>query len=92
MLSLYRALLRRRRSSAALSVGAFALAESDEDVLAFERRHGGERLLVALNLGGQERRLALPPDARILETTLATPAAGGLRPNEGLIVSLAENR
>ena len=94
MLALYRALLRRRRSSAALSIGAFALAESDEEVLAYERRHGAERLLVALNLGARERRLLLPPGARILETTLTTPpaAAGGLRPNEGLIVSFDGDR
>ena len=29
-------------------------------VLAYERRHGAERLLVALNLGGRPQRLALP--------------------------------
>ena len=36
----------------ALSIGDFALLDAAGDVLAFERRHGAERLIVALNLGG----------------------------------------
>lgn len=94
MLSLHRELLALRRTRPALAVGSFTLVAGHNDVLAFERRMGEERLLVALNLGKGERTLALPGAADgILLSTLADPAPLGetslsLRPNEGIILSL----
>ncbi|OYW11571.1 MAG: alpha-amylase, partial [Planctomycetales bacterium 12-60-4] len=92
MLALHRTLLALRRRHPALSVGSLALIEADEDVLAYERREGSERLLVVLNMGGQARRLMLPGDSRIedvLASTLPLRAMDGtLRPDEGLILKM----
>ncbi len=51
ILTLYRRLLAVRRAHPALSIGDITLLDTDGDVLAYERRHGAERLIVALNLG-----------------------------------------
>ena len=89
MLSLHRALLALRRAEPALSVGSYIPIEGAEDVLAYERRDTatGRRLLVALNLGGQEREL---PDAasgrRTLLSTYMDKGAPRLRPDEGVVV------
>jgi alpha-glucosidase len=95
ILTLYRRLLAMRRTHPALSVGDFALLDAEGDVLAYERRHGAERLIVALNLGRQPHRLQLPDwasDWRPLLSTLAdgAPAVNGallLRGNEGVILT-----
>jgi glycosidase len=95
ILMLYRRLLALRRTSPALSIGSFALLDAEGDVLAYERRHGAERLIVALNLGLRTQRLQLPgwaSNARPLLSTLAdaTPPEHGallLRGNEGVILT-----
>jgi alpha-glucosidase len=94
MLALYRRLLGARRAHPALTIGDFALLDSEGDVLAYERRHGAERLIVALNLGTHSQRLELPDwasDCRVLLSTVADTALAGngavlLRANEGLIL------
>ena len=89
MLDLTRALLRLRREEAALATGAYAPVACRGDLLAYERRHGASRLLIALNLGDQP--LPLPAAARGGERLLSTldGDADELRGNEGLIVRLA---
>jgi oligo-1,6-glucosidase/alpha-glucosidase len=89
ILTLARALLRLRREEPALAVGDYAALEVDGNLLAYERRAGDSRLLIALNLGGEP--VALPEAARAGERVLSTLAgeAGALRGNEGLIVRLA---
>lgn len=94
MLTLYRQLIRLRRRNEALSTGDFALVEAEGDVLAYERRQGEDRMLIALNLGNGDERFALPDWAaggEVLMSTLADhpPAAAelALRPNEGLIIA-----
>ncbi|HLY55341.1 MAG TPA: alpha-amylase family glycosyl hydrolase [Stellaceae bacterium] len=100
MLHLHRRLLALRRAHDALSLGDFARVDAEGDVLAFERRAGGQRLLVALNLSGEWQHFD-PPDWSagygLLLSTLEEPllrrsAAGGigtltLRPNEGVILA-----
>ena len=94
ILTLYRRLLAMRRTHPSLSIGDFALLDADGDMLAYERRHGAERLIVALNLGAQPQRLELPDWAsgcRPLLSTLAAPPPVGdsallLRPDEGVIL------
>lgn len=97
ILSLYRRLLAMRRARRAMSVGDFALLPTQGDVLAYERRHGAERLIVALNLGDWPQCLQLPDwagDCQMLLSTLATeltPSDGGtllLQGNEGMILAL----
>lgn len=92
MLALHRRLLALRRAHPALALGSIALPGTEGDVLAYERRHGDERLLVALNLGRAEQRFTLP-DGR-WETALSTldpppaPASGSLilRGDEAVIL------
>jgi glycosidase len=87
-------LLAVRRAHPALSIGDFALLDAEGDVLAYERRHGAERLIVALNLGGRSHRLELPDrasDYRPLLSTVADAALTGdgallLRADEGVIL------
>jgi alpha-glucosidase len=88
ILHLYRRLLSLRRAHEALSVGEIALVDAQGDVLAYERRAGDERLLVALNLGGEEQALALPEWAADYVVLLSTLDSEGsmLRPNEGIIM------
>lgn len=92
MLNLYRGLLALRRRHPALSVGDFALHTSDRDVLQYERYHGDERLLIALNLSAQPRRIILPDGMEIDEpliSTLGQPQFDGeLRPNEGIVARI----
>ncbi|WP_419808258.1 alpha-amylase family glycosyl hydrolase [Sphingomonas sp.] len=84
MLTLYRALLALRRARPALNEGSLTLVDADEDVLAYERRHGDERLLVALNLSSSAR--AMPASGEPLLSTLADHGDGRvLRSGEGVV-------
>jgi glycosidase len=94
ILTLYRRLLEVRRAHLALSIGDFALLDAEGDVLAYERRHGADRLIVALNLGARSQRLQLPDwasDCRPLVYTIADAATARdgallLQGNEGVIL------
>jgi alpha-glucosidase len=60
MLCLTRRLLELRRGAPALSVGDYAsVAADDHHAYAYLRTHGDQRLLVALNFGGEPLRLDL---------------------------------
>lgn len=91
VLSLTRELIALRRSSPALTEGDYHAVETEGDLFAFERRLGGERLLVVLNLGRAEvvAPFGLPAGARVLLSTLSRPATTApplsLRPDEGLV-------
>jgi alpha-glucosidase len=94
MLSLYRALLALRRESGALRAGSYAqLPTAQGDCLVFAREHEGERVLVALNLADEPRRVAIGERAEIaLSTALdrqGQPVAGelALRAAEGVVVA-----
>lgn len=95
MLTLTRALLTLRRSHAALNAGSYRLVNGEGDLLAYERRSGAERLLVALNLGDAPLSAVLPGIAgAVVLSTFCDRAdermAGGvdLRPAEGVVVRL----
>ncbi|MFK3889127.1 alpha-amylase family glycosyl hydrolase [Sphingomonas sp. NPDC079357] len=84
MLMLYRHLLALRRARPALAVGDFRLLDAADGVLAYERRHGGEVLRVALNL--TERATTFDWVGDVLASTLdGAPQPGMLYANEGLI-------
>jgi alpha-glucosidase len=98
MLVLHRRLLALRRAHAALSVGAITLLDGHEaapDVLAYERRDGGDRLLVALNLGSTAQELPLPAWAHHTTVRLSTLEGERpllrdhlvLRPDEGVVIA-----
>ena len=93
MLNLYRKLLRLRRAHPALAIGEIELIEAGEEVLSYRRKHGDERISVALNLGGQTRPLPAGFEGERLASTLAgsgDPAS--LRPDEGIIILPAGQR
>ena len=72
MLGLHRRLLRLRRAAPALATGGYRPVEADGDVLAYLRSGDGQRYLVALNLGPDPARLAVPgpaADGRVLVST-----------------------
>jgi alpha-glucosidase len=89
MLNLYRALLRLRRAEPALSIGDIELVASKADVLAYYRRHGDRRLLVALNLTSRRQEAPLPPGELLLSTTELGSFDGSLRADEGVILQMA---
>ena len=97
ILTLHRRLLALRRAEPALAFGEWLAVRSEGTVFAFERRHEGRRILVALNLGHAAQTLALPSDAPRGTVLLATGLgrAGeavarqlALGPDEGLVVAL----
>jgi alpha-glucosidase len=94
ILTLHRRLLAERRASPALSAGGLRLLRPSGNVLAYERRHGSERLMVALNLGPSPQRLMLPDWAVAYQPILSTVddavsiehGALSLRADEGVIL------
>ena len=94
LLSLYRSLLALRRSHNALAIGDITLHDAPQDVLAYERRYAGTRLLIPLNLGDQARTLAVPTDTFVTEVLLSTQSPrrmdGTLAANEGLVLRVQE--
>lgn len=91
--SLYRALISLRRESEVLLVGDLRLRAATEHVLAYERRLGGQRVVVVLNMTGQARSLRVGDSAyeMLLSTYLDDAQASGagemhLRADEGLVL------
>jgi alpha-glucosidase len=80
LLSLYRALLRLRRSEHALAVGSYMTVEVTESLFVYERRYRDRRFLVALNLSDRPQRPDL--DVQNLRRMLSTehPSAAPDRP------------
>jgi len=97
-LSFYKTLLALRRDSAALLEGDFAFfGGGPEDVLAYTRTAGAERLLVVVNFGATAQTLALPGGGvgELLLSTRMTAvgtkvdlAGVQLAAHEGLLVRL----
>ena len=96
MLTLVRRLLALRRVHPALATGDFVGLPAAGDVLAFERRAGGERMIVALNLGGREQTFVLPDGAEHAAALLSTIDGATLiegrrlllAPDEGVILAI----
>jgi alpha-glucosidase len=100
LLSLYRKLIRVRRTSPAIRHGSLALlSDLPRDVVGWERGADGERVLVLANLGerpvvvgglpaGRARILAATDD-RVGRISLDRV---GLGPNEGIVLRLAPAR
>jgi alpha-glucosidase len=93
MLALHKALIALRRAEPALQLGKLELVETSGNVLAYMRE---DRLLVALNIGSRDERMALPrAGAIVLSSHLdrsgeRVAAALHLRPDEGVVLRLAE--
>ena len=97
LLRLYRQLIALRRRHLALQTGAYLPTGAEGDLLTYIREGGGERLMVALNLGaGAVDAVPLPAglsSGRVLLSTRldrgeAVAGSFALRPYEGLVVEL----
>jgi len=83
-------LLALRHAHPALAIGDWHGVDASGDVLAYERRHGEDRVLVALNLGDRPQGFAIPEWAEGL--AVVASAQGGsdpamLGPSEGYILA-----
>lgn len=97
-LSLFRRLTELRRQLPALNSGAYRpLETSDENVQAYLRENGEQKILVALNFGSGHTTLDLSEAGKEGRTLCSTYLDGNgdldlgsisLRPDEGLLVSL----
>lgn len=95
VLQLFRALIALRREHPCLRSGAFDPVRSHDDVLAFKRVLGENRLLVALNIVAEPRKWNWEGPGRLLMSThLDRPpqpladASVLLRGNEGVVIEL----
>ncbi len=91
VLSLFRSLVRLRKETPALSVGAYRTLPSPEGVFSFERSHPDGTVQVHLNFGDAPRDVELSEGAEVMFSTAgrdAAPQAGRLelRGHEGVIV------
>lgn len=66
LFNFYRELIALRRASPALTLGRYEADKVDGQVWAFQRVHGKERVLVAINYGDTPAALDLPKTARAL--------------------------
>jgi len=91
MWQLHHDLLALRRQHPALSVGDWHAVEASGDLLAYERRHCDQRMLIVLNLGDRPQGFSIPEWAEgftpRLSTRGGTPDPALLRPSEGLILA-----
>ena len=94
MLSLYRSLIELRRAEEALSVGDYVPLDSTGDVLAYMRRRGARRFVVALNLGHARKAYSLGgfEGVVVLSTDHARERGAErgmivLEPNEGVVIA-----
>jgi alpha-glucosidase len=67
VLNLARRLVRFRKAQAALRTGIIRPVEAPENVLAFERGEGEDRLLCAFNLGDTAVQWSFGPEWQIVE-------------------------
>ena len=88
----YRKLIALRKANPVFAAGDFKLlCPGDKQVFAYLRRGGGQTMLVAANLSGQDAAFALPADFAAVPPALATqgaPEPGTLRPWEAAVYIL----
>ncbi len=98
ILTLTRTLIKLRRTFPVFTVGSFQTMDAPPGVLAYMRRAGTQRCLVALNFTGEERSWRLPAGLRTGGLLVSTgldrldAAEDGelfLRPDEGVVLQLA---
>jgi alpha-glucosidase len=95
ILTLYRRLIRLRRTHRCLAIGSYEPVKTDGDMLVYQRVAGDDRAVVALNFGREPHLLTLPDapaEWRSLLTATLMPLPERIRgrlmlaPNEGVIL------
>jgi alpha-glucosidase len=90
-LAYHRRLLAVRRSTPALQLGSYRSLPAPQGVYAYERELDGVRILVALNLSAEERRIEAARGEVLVGTHRdgrTEPGELVLAPNEALVVGL----
>jgi alpha-glucosidase len=96
ILWLYRRLIDFRRTEPSLTAGTYVPIRSEHGVLLYKRVQEGHQTLIALNLTADPRRAAthtagtLRLSTHLDRTDIAVDTSLLLRPNEGVIVTLAK--
>ncbi len=90
-LSLYRRLLPLRRSSPAITRGAFQMLVAGDRSLVFERRLDVEAVVVAVNVGGEAEAVSVPAGRVLVGTDRARERAAvrgivTMRPHEAFVI------
>lgn len=85
LLSLYRKLIRARHASPALARGSLELLTQRGPVLAFVRRSGDDRVLVAINLGDHVERASLAVTARHADLLVTSTGAVTAEPTPATV-------
>ncbi len=97
ILNLHRRLIALRRERPALAIGDYRSLDAEGTVLAYERRQGDERIVVALNLGSEPAPVDLAGSGSRFRVLLSTGldregeeagAAVGLGADEGLVLEV----
>jgi alpha-glucosidase len=100
MLHLYRRLIELRRKHEALQIGTYRPIKAADKLLLFVREHGGERLLIGLNMGQETMSVGFVNGLLRGEILLSsfcdrdTELFDGnvnLRPDEGMIIKLTRD-
>jgi alpha-glucosidase len=91
MLSLYRALLKLRRATAALNVGDYRSVLATESLLVYERRHEGAIIRIALNFSEAPQPIESHTGELLLSSYLdfapnRAQVPNTLRPHEGFVI------
>jgi alpha-glucosidase len=97
MLSLYRRMIRLRKTSDALLEGSYRTeTNAPVDCLVFHREAGSQHVMVALNFADAPRRIEVPRALILLSTRIgrsgAISNAIDLAPNEGVVLELDSRR
>ncbi|SRR5690606_27727125 len=94
LLNLYRALIRLRREEPALGNGSCSLVEAGDSVISYWRDSDGGRMLVALNLTGEDQTFDAGEGGGVVRLSTYLDREGEvlhdgvtLRPDEGLVIS-----
>lgn len=72
ILNLHRRLIELRRHHPALRLGGLAIVDAPSGLLAFERSHADNRLLIVLSFVPEQREFHLPPDTECALVLLST--------------------
>ena len=97
LLQLYRRLIELRRTRPALLFGAYRPIAASGDLLMFVREFAGERLLIALNLGGEATTATVTSGPIVGRWALSSHLDRGgeavcgsidLRPHEGAVIEV----
>jgi alpha-glucosidase len=97
LLQLYRRLIELRRTRPALLLGAYRPIAASGDLLMFVREFAGERLLIALNLGGEATTATVASGPIVGRWALSSHLDRGgeavrgsidLRPHEGAVIEV----